>query len=72
MNRPSDGPADGLSELELAEAHAWWESLPETFKAKCSVWTILALYARHWAKSHTVAFDEEPPSQPTPEKEIPP
>jgi hypothetical protein len=52
----------GLTDDELREARIWWQALADSTKAHASIWTILALYAQHWAKVHTVSFasdDEE-------------
>ncbi len=31
----------------VTRAHEWWKELPETYKGRCSIWVILALFADH-------------------------
>lgn len=35
-----------LSKEELDHARKWWDRLPPLYKGRCSIWTLLALYAR--------------------------
>jgi hypothetical protein len=53
MTSPRD-----LTAEELRDARLWWERLPERDKGAHSIWTILALYARHVLDTQTVKFDE--------------
>jgi hypothetical protein len=48
-----------LTQAEIDEARIWWNQLPSHYKGNASIWTILALYARDWARVHTVSFDAQ-------------
>ena len=37
---------------EIDEARKWWNELGNETKSLGSIWTILAMYARHWASVH--------------------
>jgi hypothetical protein len=48
-----------LTGEEKRKAHAWWEQLPSQYKGNCSIWEILAMYARHILETETVHFDSD-------------
>jgi hypothetical protein len=48
---------------EIDEARVWWNQLPSHYKGNASIWTILAMYAKHWAGVHTVSFEGEEPAR---------
>lgn len=47
------------TQAEIVEARIWWNELPDHYKAHLSIWNILALYAAHWSRVHTVSFDAD-------------
>jgi len=51
-------PAD-LSGEELGAARQWWNTLPDRQKGQLSIWTILAMYAKHVLDTQTVHFDAD-------------
>jgi hypothetical protein len=54
----------GVSPEEAETARLWWKDLPEAYKAQCSIWTLLAMYAKRRDEARGILTEEAETGEP--------